>query len=101
VVRQRLPGAGSARYSRELEVPAHRGHHRPAGRGLAISTPGLVAVGVPAKFDPTPAQVAELAKVLEITPRRFRRVDPTRTSPTRSSCRPRWPTARWRCGSPA
>jgi cell division protein FtsI (penicillin-binding protein 3) len=65
-----LQEQGSARYSRELEVPAHRGRILDrTGEPLAISTP--------VKFDATPAQLAALAKVLEVTPQLLaRRLDP-------------------------
>lgn len=62
-----LKGQGEARYARELEVPAHRGRivdrH---GEALAVSTPVKSLWAFPSKFAATPAQLAELAKVLEM-----------------------------------
>ena len=73
-----LQEQGSARYSRELEVPAHRGRILDRlGEPLAISTPVESLWVFPAKFDATPEQLAKLARVLEITPQTLaRRLDP-------------------------
>ena len=61
-----LQEQGSARYSRELEVPAHRGRIVDrAGEPLAISTPVKSLWAFPAKLDATPAQRAKLAAVLD------------------------------------
>jgi cell division protein FtsI (penicillin-binding protein 3) len=61
-----LQEQGSARYSRELEVPAHRGRIVDRfGEPLAISTPVKSLWAFPAKLDATPAQRAKLAAVLE------------------------------------
>jgi cell division protein FtsI (penicillin-binding protein 3) len=61
-----LQEQGSARYSRELEVPAHRGRIVDrTGEPLAISTPVKSLWAFPAKLDATPAQRAKLASVLE------------------------------------
>ena len=64
-----LQEQGSARYSRALEVPAHRGRILDRlGEPLAISTPVKSLWVFPAKFEATPAQVGSLAKVLEVNP---------------------------------
>jgi cell division protein FtsI (penicillin-binding protein 3) len=64
-----LQEQGSARYSRELEVPAHRGRIIDRlGEPLAISTPVKSLWAFPAKVNATPAQLAELARVLEVSP---------------------------------
>jgi cell division protein FtsI (penicillin-binding protein 3) len=61
-----LQEQGSARYSRELEVPAHRGRIVDRlGEPLAISTPVKSLWAFPAKLDATPTQRAKLAAVLE------------------------------------
>jgi cell division protein FtsI (penicillin-binding protein 3) len=61
-----LQEQGSARYSRELEVPAHRGRIVDRmGEPLAISTPVKSLWAFPAKIDATPAQRAKLAALLE------------------------------------
>jgi len=64
-----LQEQGSARYSRALEVPAHRGRILDRlGEPLAISTPVKSLWVFPAKFDATPAQLGSLAKALEVNP---------------------------------
>ncbi len=64
-----LQEQGTARSSREIEVPAHRGRIVDrAGEPLAISTPVKSLWAFPAQFDATPAQLAALAKLLETTP---------------------------------
>ena len=64
-----LQEQGSARYSRALEVPAHRGRILDRlGEPLAISTPVKSLWVFPAKFEATPAQLGSLAKVLEVNP---------------------------------
>ncbi len=64
-----LQEQGSSRYSREIEVPAHRGRIVDrAGEALAISTPMKSLWAFPAKVEATPAQLAQLAKVLELPP---------------------------------
>ena len=69
-----LQEQGSARYSRELEVPAHRGRIVDRlGEALAISTPVKSLWVFPAKVDATPTQMAGLAKVLEIAPQALAR----------------------------
>ena len=60
---------GSSRYSRELEVPAHRGKILDRfGDALAISTPVKSIWAFPAKVEASPEQLASLAAVLETTP---------------------------------
>jgi len=64
-----LQEQGTARSSREIEVPAHRGRIIDrAGEPLAISTPVKSMWAFPAQFDATPAQLASLAQLLETTP---------------------------------
>jgi cell division protein FtsI (penicillin-binding protein 3) len=72
-----LQEQGSARYSRALEVPAHRGRILDRlGEPLAISTPVKSLWVFPAKFEATPAQLGSLAKVLEVNPQALaRKVD--------------------------
>jgi len=72
-----LQGQGAARHARELEVPAHRGRITDRhGEALAISTPVKSLWAFPSKFSATPAQLAELAKLLETTPAALaRRID--------------------------
>ncbi len=67
-----LQGQGTARHSRELEVPAHRGRIVDrAGEALALSTPVKSLWAFPDKFDATPEQIAALAAILETTPRKI------------------------------
>jgi cell division protein FtsI (penicillin-binding protein 3) len=69
-----LKGQGAARHSRELEVPAHRGRITDRhGEALAISTPVKSLWAFPSQFSATPAQLAELARILETTPAALRR----------------------------
>ena len=72
-----LQEQGSARYSRALEVPAHRGRILDRlGEPPAISTPVKSLWVFPAKFEATPAQLGSLAKVLEVNPQALaRKVD--------------------------
>jgi cell division protein FtsI (penicillin-binding protein 3) len=68
-----LQEQGQARYSRALEVPAHRGRivdrH---GEALAVSTPVKSLWAFPEKLAPTPAQWSALAKLLDTTPQALR-----------------------------
>ena len=67
-----LQSQGSARHSRELEVPAHRGRIVDRiGEPLALSTPVKSLWAFPDKFDATPAQLAELARILDTTPQKL------------------------------
>ena len=80
-----LQTQGSARHSRELEVPAHRGRIVDRfGEALALSTPVKSLWAFPDKFEATPEQLAELARILETTPQRLtaQRSTRTRTSPS-------------------
>ncbi len=74
---QFLQDQGSARYSREIELPAHRGRIVDrSGEPLAISTPVKSLWAFPAHFDATPAALAELARALGTTPNAItKRVD--------------------------
>ncbi len=73
-----LQQQGSSRYSREIEVPAHRGRILDRdGEPLAISTPVKSLWAFPAQVDATPAQLAQLARVLELPPQALaRKLDP-------------------------
>ena len=65
-----LQGQGSSRYSREIELPAHRGRIVDrAGEPLAISTPVKSIWAFSDRMDATPEQLAQLARVLETTPK--------------------------------
>jgi cell division protein FtsI (penicillin-binding protein 3) len=68
-----LQEQGSARHSRALEVPAHRGRVVDRfGEALALSTPVKTLWAFPGKFEANPQQLAELARILETTPQRLR-----------------------------
>jgi len=67
-----LQGQGSARHSRELEVPAHRGRILDrTGEALALSTPVKSLWAFPDKWDATPEQIGALAVILETTPQKI------------------------------
>jgi cell division protein FtsI (penicillin-binding protein 3) len=67
-----LQGQGTARHSRELEVPAHRGRILDrSGEALALSTPVKSLWAFPDKFDATPEQIASLAAILDTTPQKI------------------------------
>jgi cell division protein FtsI (penicillin-binding protein 3) len=69
-----LQQRGAARYSRELEVPAHRGRIVDRfGDPLAISTPVKSLWAFPQQFDATPAQLASLARVLDTSPQALKK----------------------------
>ena len=67
-----LQGQGAARFSREIEVPAHRGRivdrH---GEALAISTPVKSLWVFRDKVEASPEQLRKLARVLETTPQQL------------------------------
>jgi cell division protein FtsI (penicillin-binding protein 3) len=67
-----LQGQGAARFSREIEVPAHRGRivdrH---GEALAISTPVKSLWVFRDKVDASPEQLRKLARVLDTTPQQL------------------------------
>ena len=64
-----LQEQGSSRYSREIELPAHRGRIVDRyGDALAISTPVKSIWAFPAKVEATPEQMAALSKLLETSP---------------------------------
>ena len=66
---QFLQEQGSSRYSREIELPAHRGRIVDRfGEPLAISTPVKSIWAFPAKVESTPEQLAALAKLFETPP---------------------------------
>jgi cell division protein FtsI (penicillin-binding protein 3) len=67
-----LQTQGSARHSRALEVPAHRGRIVDRfGEPLALSTPVKSLWVFPNKFEATSEQVAQLARILDTTPQRL------------------------------
>jgi len=67
-----LQEQGSARYSRELPVPAHRGRIVDrAGEALALSTPVKSLWAFPTSFQASGSQLRELARVLETTPQKI------------------------------
>jgi len=67
-----LQTQGTARHSRDLEVPAHRGRIVDRfGDPLALSTPVKSLWAFPDKFDATPEQLAQLARILDTTPQRI------------------------------
>ncbi len=69
---QFLQEQGSARYSRELPVPAHRGRIVDrVGEALALSTPVKSLWAFPGRFEASPSQMRELASVLETTPQKI------------------------------
>jgi cell division protein FtsI (penicillin-binding protein 3) len=64
-----LQEQGSSRYSRDIEVPAHRGRIVDRlGEPLAISTPVKAVWAWPDKIDATPQQLQALAAVLDMAP---------------------------------
>jgi cell division protein FtsI (penicillin-binding protein 3) len=64
-----LQERGAARYSRELEVPAHRGRILDRfGDPLALSTPVKSLWVFPNQFDASAPQLAALARLLDTTP---------------------------------
>jgi cell division protein FtsI (penicillin-binding protein 3) len=66
---QFLQVQGSSRYSREIELPAHRGRIVDRfGEPLAISTPVKSIWAFPAKVESTPEQLAALAKLFDTPP---------------------------------
>ena len=67
-----LQGQGAARFSREIEVPAHRGRILDRnGAALAISTPVKSLWVFRDKVDTTNDQLRKLARVLEMTPQQL------------------------------
>jgi len=67
-----LQERGAARFSREIELPAHRGQIVDRfGEALAISTPVKSLWTFPGQFEATPADRTALARVLETTPQRL------------------------------
>ena len=68
-----LQSQGSARHSRQLEVPAHRGRIVDRfGDALALSTPVKSLWAFPDKFDAPPEAMAELARILDTTPQKIK-----------------------------
>jgi cell division protein FtsI (penicillin-binding protein 3) len=64
-----LQAQGSSRYSRDLEVPAHRGRIVDRmGEPLAISTPVKAIWAWPEKIEATPDQLRALASALDMPP---------------------------------
>jgi cell division protein FtsI (penicillin-binding protein 3) len=69
-----LQEQGSSRYSREIEVPAHRGRIVDrSGEPLAISTPVKSIWAFPGQVDTAPDKRALLALALETTPKALAR----------------------------
>ena len=67
-----LQGQGTARFSREIEVPAHRGRIVDRfGDALAISTPVKSLWVFRDQVDATPDQLKSLAGVLDTTPQQI------------------------------
>jgi len=67
-----LQTQGSARHSRELEVPAHRGRIVDRfGEVLAVSTPVKSLWVFPDKFEASPDELAKLARILDTTPQKI------------------------------
>jgi cell division protein FtsI (penicillin-binding protein 3) len=67
-----LQGQGAARFSREIEVPAHRGRIVDRyGDALAISTPVKSLWVFRDKVEASPEQMRALARVLETTPQQL------------------------------
>ena len=65
-----LQGQGAARFSREIEVPAHRGRIVDRnGAALAISTPVKSLWVFRDQVSARPSELAALARVLDTTPR--------------------------------
>ena len=97
-----LQEQGSARYSRELEVPAHRGRILDrSGEALAISTPVKSLWAFPDQFEATPdAARAARARARDDAAgaRGAARRATTTSCSSRSRSRRRSPSARWRCG---
>ena len=68
-----LQEQGAARFSRQLEIPAHRGRITDRfGDALAISTPVKSLWTFPAQFGGTPEELAALARVLDTTPQKLK-----------------------------
>ena len=64
-----LQEQGSSRYSREIDIPAHRGRIVDRlGEPLAISTPVKSIWAFPGQVEATPEKLALLARTLETTP---------------------------------
>lgn len=62
-----LQGQGSSRYSRDLEIPAHRGRILDRfGEPLAISTPVKAIWAWPDKMEASPQELKTLAATLEL-----------------------------------
>lgn len=69
-----LQERGEARYSRVLEVPATRGRILDRrGDALAISTPVKSIWAIPEDLNASPAQLRQLAQLLEMAPRDLKR----------------------------
>ena len=64
-----LQERGAARYSRELELPAHRGRIVDRnGEPLAVSTPVKSLWAFPGQLELSPEDLARLARVLDVKP---------------------------------
>ena len=91
-----LQEQGSSRYSREIELPAHRGRIVDRyGEALAISTPVKSIWAFPAKVEATPEQLAALASLLETSPQALAQALAERaiSCSSRGRCRRKSPSA--------
>ncbi len=97
-----LQEQGSSRYSRQIDVPAHRGRIVDrSGDALAISTPVKSLWAFPGKVEATREQLAQLARILETTPQALAKtLDPVGDSRlSLARFRRKSPSARCGCGS--
>ena len=69
-----LQRESASRYSRVIEVPANRGRILDRnGEPLAVSTPVRSIWAVPSEFEATPAQLGQIARVIDLQPREIQR----------------------------
>jgi len=67
-----LQGQGAARFSRAMEIPAHRGRIVDRfGDALAISTPVKSLWAFPDQLQASPQEMAQLARMLDTTPQKL------------------------------
>jgi cell division protein FtsI (penicillin-binding protein 3) len=95
-----LQQRGDARYSRTLDVPATRGKVTDRnGVVLAASVPARAIWAIPEDVDATPAQVAQLARLLDLPAAELKRRLAAMMTAASSTCAGRW-SRRWRMPSP-